>query len=74
MAKSEVVSPWLTVGECAVYMRRSKDKVTEWVKSGVLESHVEPGAKRGTLIHMEDVDALIRSWPNAATVPETLRT
>lgn len=67
MARREVQSPWLTLEETAAYMHKSRDKVRAWVKSGALVSHKDPESVNGTLIHSADADALIRSWPSAAT-------
>ena len=66
MERNTVPSPWLTPTECAAYMHKRRAKVDEWVRSGVLPSHKEPNGENGVLIHAQDADALIMSWPSAS--------
>lgn len=72
MERNTVPSPWLTPTECAAYMHKRRSKVDEWVRSGVLPSHKDPDAKNGVLVHAQDADALIRSWPSGAKAPRLI--
>lgn len=73
VTRDGVTSPWLTAEECALYMNKSVNKVNAWVRSGALDSRAEPDSKRGVLIHVSKVDAMIDGWPSGAKIPPEMQ-
>lgn len=66
-------SPWMDADQAAAYLGRGRHRIDAWIRSGEIPSHKAPDASRGILVHKDDLDAFVRTWPSAATTPRRLR-
>ncbi len=68
---NRVNSPWLNIPAAAQYMHQDYKDFKRLVDAGGVESHKR--SANATFVHVDDLDALMRSYPSGAKVPQVLR-
>ena len=68
MARITIDNKWMSPMDVVAYVGSDPKNVYEAINSGELKAYIKPwanGKKKSFILHQDDVDTWMRSWPAA---------